>query len=232
MGGAGVNGIGSGYGGGIGGGAYRVGGAVSAPREISAPTPQYSEEARKANLQGTVVLWVVISPEGTVSDIRVARSLGLGLDEKAIEAVRTWKFEPAKKDGKPVPVQVNIAVTFGNGATKSTLAPATVASSEAGKSKQSRKLDQKLHPSLVSLYDCWHKHECKVEGEPLISVVISGDEEAALKNLSAIGFERSSEQVRAHNIRGRIAVEKLEVLAELTFVKFVAAVSQEKQPPQ
>lgn len=218
-------GMGAGYGGGIGGGAYRVGGAVSAPREISAPAPQYSEEARKANLQGTVVLWVVISPEGTVSDIRVQRSLGLGLDEKAMEAVRTWKFEPAKKDGKPVAVQVNIEVTFGNDAAKSKVAPTTAASSEAGKSKQSRKLDQKLHPSLVSLYDCWHAQTCKVENQPLINVVISGDEETAMKGLSAIGFEPASEQGRAHNIRGRIEVEKFAALAELKFVKFVAIVA-------
>jgi TonB family protein len=232
MGGAGGNGIGSGHGGGIGGGAYRVGGAVSAPREISATAPQYSEEARQANLQGTVVLWVMISPEGTVSDIRVQRSLGLGLDEKALEAVRTWKFEPAKKDGKPVPVQVNIEVTFGNGAAKSTVANTPAASIGAGKSTPSRKLDQKLHRSLVSLYDCRHRHECKVEGKPLINVVISGDEAAALKNLSALGFQLGSEQVRPHNFRGRIEVEKFEALAEIKFVKFVAPVLQQKQPPQ
>lgn len=105
-------GVGPGWGGGIGGGAYRVGGGVSAPRAIFAPDPEYSEEARKAKWQGTVVLWVVIGPDGKPRDVRVQRSLGMGLDEKAIEAVRSWKFEPAKKDGQPVAVQVNVEVNF------------------------------------------------------------------------------------------------------------------------
>jgi len=105
-------GVGPGWGGGIGGGAYRVGGGVSAPRAIFAPDPEYSEEARKAKYQGTVVLWCVIGPDGRVHDIRVQRSLGLGLDEKAIEAVKSWKFDPSKKDGVPVAVQINVEVNF------------------------------------------------------------------------------------------------------------------------
>jgi protein TonB len=105
-------GVGPGWGGGIGGGAYRVGGGVSAPRVLYDPEPEYSEEARKAKYQGTVVLWVIVGPDGRVRDIRVARGLGLGLDEKAIEAVRQWKFEPARKDNQPVPVQVSIEVNF------------------------------------------------------------------------------------------------------------------------
>jgi periplasmic protein TonB len=105
-------GVGPGWGGGIGGGAYRVGGGVSAPRIVFSPDPDYSEEARKAKYQGTVVLWVVVGPDGRTRDIRVQRSLGLGLDEKAMEAVRTWKFEPARKDGQPVAVQINVEVNF------------------------------------------------------------------------------------------------------------------------
>jgi len=105
-------GVGPGWGGGIGGGPYRVGGGVSAPRAIFSPDPEYSEEARKAKYQGTVVLWVVVGADGRPHDLRVTRSLGLGLDEKAMEAVRTWKFEPAKKDGQAVAVQVNIEVNF------------------------------------------------------------------------------------------------------------------------
>ena len=105
-------GVGPGYGGGIGGGAYRVGGGVSAPRAIYQPDPEYSEEARKAKYQGTVVLWCVVGPDGRVRDVKVQRSLGLGLDEKAIEAVKTWKFEPARKDGTPVAVQINVEVNF------------------------------------------------------------------------------------------------------------------------
>jgi TonB family protein len=94
------------------GGAFKVGGGVSPPRAVFAPDPEYSEEARKAKYQGTCVLWVVIGPDGRVRDLRVARTLGLGLDEKAMEAVKTWKFEPAMKDGKPVAVQINIEITF------------------------------------------------------------------------------------------------------------------------
>jgi TonB family protein len=104
--------VGPGWGGGIGGGPYRVGGGVSAPRAIFSPDPEYSEEARKAKYQGTVVLYVVVGADGRPHDLRVTRSLGLGLDEKAIEAVRTWRFDPAKKDGQAVAVQVNIEVNF------------------------------------------------------------------------------------------------------------------------
>jgi periplasmic protein TonB len=105
-------GVGPGRGGGIGGGVFRVGGGVSAPRAIFAPDPEYSEEARKAKYQGTCVLWLVVGPDGRTRDIKVARTLGLGLDQEAIEAVKQWKFEPAMKDGKPVAAQVNVEVTF------------------------------------------------------------------------------------------------------------------------
>jgi periplasmic protein TonB len=105
-------GVGPGWGGGIGGGPYRVGGGVSAPRPLFTPDPEYSEEARKAKYQGVVVLWLVIGSDGRPHEIRVARPLGMGLDEKAIEAVRTWRFDPAKKDGQPVAVQMNGEVSF------------------------------------------------------------------------------------------------------------------------
>lgn len=105
-------GVGPGWGGGIGGGPYRVGGGVSAPKPIFTPDPEYSEEARKAKYQGVVVLWLVIGSDGHPREIRVARPLGMGLDEKAVEAVRTWRFEPARKDGQPVAVVMNVEVTF------------------------------------------------------------------------------------------------------------------------
>jgi protein TonB len=105
-------GVGPGRGGGYGGGVFRVGGGVSAPRPIYEPDPEYSEEARKAHWQGVVVLTVVVGPDGKVHDARVARTLGLGLDEKAIEAVKTWKFDPARQNGQAVAVQVNIEVNF------------------------------------------------------------------------------------------------------------------------
>ncbi len=105
-------GVGPGSGGGIGGGVFKVGGGVSAPKAVFAPEPEYSEEARKAKYQGTCVLWLVVGPDGRPRDVKVTRSLGLGLDEKAIETVRTWKFEPAMKDGKPVAVQISVEVDF------------------------------------------------------------------------------------------------------------------------
>jgi TonB family protein len=105
-------GVGQGRGGGIGGGVFRVGNGVSAPRALDAPDPEYSEEARKAKYQGTVILWMVVDPNGSPREVRVTRRLGMGLDEKAIEAVRKWKFEPAMKDGKPVAVQISVEVNF------------------------------------------------------------------------------------------------------------------------
>ena len=93
------------------------GGGVSAPKPLNHPSPEYSEEARAARFQGTCVLSVVVNKEGKTEEVSVVRRLGMGLDEKAVAAVRTWTFEPAQKDGKPVAVLINVAVSFhlGNG---------------------------------------------------------------------------------------------------------------------
>lgn len=109
------SGVGSGVGTnqGLGPGVYRVGGGVSAPVAISKKDPEYSEEARSAKYQGTVLLSVEIDPNGDATNIKVQRSLGLGLDEKAIEAVKQWKFKPGQKDGKPVTVRRRLRSTFG-----------------------------------------------------------------------------------------------------------------------
>jgi periplasmic protein TonB len=105
-------GVGEGRGGGIGGGVFRIGGGVSAPKAVYAPDPEYSEEARKAKYQGTVVLSLIVGADGVPRDIKVARSVGLGLDEKAIETVKTWKFDAGTKDGKPVATYATIEVAF------------------------------------------------------------------------------------------------------------------------
>jgi protein TonB len=105
-------GVGAGTGGGIGGGVYKVGGGISAPQAISSPDPDYTEEARKAKKQGTCVLWMIVDAAGRPRDIKVVRGLGLGLDAKALEAVRQWRFQPALKDGKPVDVQISVEVEF------------------------------------------------------------------------------------------------------------------------
>jgi protein TonB len=105
-------GVGPGSGGGFGGGAYKIGGGVSAPVPVFRPEPEYSEEARKAKWQGAVLLEIVVDENGVPQGIKVIRSLGLGLDQKAIEAVQKWRFKPGLKDGKPVPVWANIEVNF------------------------------------------------------------------------------------------------------------------------
>jgi len=119
--GGGANGsVGSGYGPGAGpgssgalsGGVFRIGGGVSAPSVLSKVEPEYSEEARKAKWQGTVVVSVVVDELGRPRNVKVQRSLGLGLDQKAVEAVAQWRFKPGLKDGKPVPVFATIEVNF------------------------------------------------------------------------------------------------------------------------
>lgn len=105
-------GFGPGEGGGFGGGAFRIGGGVSAPVPIFKVEPEYSEEARKAKFQGTVLLAIVVDETGKTANVRVIRPLGMGLDEKAIEAVMKWRFRPGYKDGKPVPVMANVEVNF------------------------------------------------------------------------------------------------------------------------
>ncbi|MBM3775775.1 MAG: energy transducer TonB [Acidobacteria bacterium] len=105
-------GFGPGEGGGVGGGVFRVGGGVSAPALLFKVEPEYSEEARKAKYQGTVVLYVEVDTGGKARNLRVVRSLGLGLDEKAIEAVNKWRFRPGMRDGKPVIVAATIEVNF------------------------------------------------------------------------------------------------------------------------
>ncbi|MGA3325605.1 MAG: TonB family protein [Terriglobia bacterium] len=93
-------------------GVYSVGGDVTEPVPIYKPDPPYSKEALKAKYQGTVVLWITIDTSGAVSDCRVVKPLGFGLDENAVETVKTWKFNPAMRLGTPVPVRVMVQVTF------------------------------------------------------------------------------------------------------------------------
>ena len=105
-------GFGPGEGGGTGGGIFRVGGGVSAPHPIYSPEPEFSEEARKAKFQGVCTLGLIVGVDGRPRNIHVLNSLGMGLDEKAMEAVKNWKFEPAMKDGHPVPVEIAVEVDF------------------------------------------------------------------------------------------------------------------------
>ena len=105
-------GVGPGIGGGMGGGYFRPGRGVTAPRVIYQTDPEFSEEARKAKYQGTCVLGLVVDANGRPTNIRVINALGMGLDEKAIESVRNWRFEPGQKDGHPVAVEIAVEVDF------------------------------------------------------------------------------------------------------------------------
>ncbi len=105
-------GIGPGSGGNIGGGVYQVGGSVRPPIAIFTPDPEFSEEARKAKFSGNVVVSLIVGADGKPHNVRALRGVGMGLDEKAVEAVQQYKFKPALKDGKPVAVYLNIDVSF------------------------------------------------------------------------------------------------------------------------
>ena len=109
------NGIGYGPGSGwnTGGGLAQIGGRVSAPVVIHSVEAEFSDEARRAKYQGVCLISLIVDAQGNPQNIRVARALGMGLDEKAIEAIRQYKFKPAMKDGKtPVPVMITIEVDF------------------------------------------------------------------------------------------------------------------------
>jgi periplasmic protein TonB len=108
-------GRGPGFGPGEGGGiteVYVAGGGVSAPALTFQVDPEYSEEARKAKYSGVVVLSIEVDQSGRTRNLRVAKGVGLGLDEKAIEAVRQWRFKPGLKNGKPVIVRAQVEVNF------------------------------------------------------------------------------------------------------------------------
>jgi len=107
------NGYGPGSGGNTGGGLYRIGGGVSAPVALNDVEAEFSDEARRAKYQGVCLIQLIVDAQGNPQNPRVVRALGMGLDEKALEAVRKYKFKPAMKDGKtPVPVSITVEVNF------------------------------------------------------------------------------------------------------------------------
>ena len=91
---------------------YDVGGDVAAPIAVYSPEPAYSDQARKSKFSGTVQLAIVVNTDGDVADAKVAKPVGHGLDQEAIDTVKTWKFKPATRNGIPVPVRVAVEVTF------------------------------------------------------------------------------------------------------------------------
>ena len=106
------SGLGPGSGGGAGGGVLHLGGGIKAPTVLVQSDAEFSEEARKAKFSGSVEVYLWVEGDGTPSHVRVVRGVGMGLDEKAVEAVRKYRFHPAMKDGKPVAVDLYIDVNF------------------------------------------------------------------------------------------------------------------------
>jgi len=91
---------------------FSVGNGVSAPRPLQTPEPEYSQAARYEKYQGAVTVSVIVDKEGKVGKIELVRPLGLGLDEQAAVQMKTWRFGPAKHDGEPVAVAMNIEIHF------------------------------------------------------------------------------------------------------------------------
>jgi protein TonB len=108
------SGLGPGSGGGTGGGVYRPGNGVTLPRVLHEERPQYTSDAMRAKVQGTVLLECVVKPDGSVGDVQVIRSLDptFGLDQQAVIAARKWRFAPGTRLGEPVPVLITIELTF------------------------------------------------------------------------------------------------------------------------
>ncbi len=106
------SGVGPGSGGGFGGGAYRPGSGITPPRVLREVKADYTEAARRRGLTGDVVLEVVVQRDGSVGDVRLLHGLGMGLDERAVAAVRQWRFAPAERQGTPVDVIVEVGVEF------------------------------------------------------------------------------------------------------------------------
>jgi protein TonB len=108
------SGLGPGSGGGFGGGAYRPGSGIISPKLITEVKPQYTADAMRAKIQGTVMVEAVVLPDGSVGNAQITRSLDptFGLDQEALKAVRRWRFVPGTRQGQPVPVLVEIELTF------------------------------------------------------------------------------------------------------------------------
>jgi protein TonB len=106
------SGLGPGSGGNTGGGPKHIGGGISSPVPIYTVEPEFSEEARKAKVAGNVLVNLWVGTDGLPSHVHVIRGVGMGLDEKAVEAVRQYRFKPAMENGKPVLVELNIEVNF------------------------------------------------------------------------------------------------------------------------
>jgi TonB family protein len=157
---------------------YLPGGSVSPPKVISATDPGYSEEARGAELQGNMVLRLVVNVDGRPQQIRVQRSLGMGLDEKAIESVSQWTFEPAKKDGQPVPAMIKVSLGFHLGKPLNAVSYKAIFAGvdkvkyplmvQVISSDTQQKGAGRIIKAKVRISESWHEHNisCRTEDGP------------------------------------------------------------------
>jgi protein TonB len=106
------SGLGAGIGGNYGGGLKKIGGGVSSPQLIYKVDPEFSEEARRAKFMGIVLVNLIVDANGNPQNVHILRGVGMGLDDKAVAAVKQYKFKPAMEKGKPVPVELNVEVNF------------------------------------------------------------------------------------------------------------------------
>jgi protein TonB len=106
------SGLGPGSGGNYGGGLRHIGGGVSEPEVIRQVEPEFSEEARKTKTMGSVLVGLIVGTDGKPQNVHIVRGIGMGLDQKAVEAVQQYLFKPAMENGKPVPVELNVEVNF------------------------------------------------------------------------------------------------------------------------
>jgi TonB family protein len=106
------NGVGPGSGGGTGGGPYRPGSGIEPPRLLKEVRADYTDDGRRRTIEGEVVLEIIVRNDGSVGDVKILKRLGAGLDERAVQAVKQWRFAPARRLGSPVDVVVEVAVEF------------------------------------------------------------------------------------------------------------------------
>ena len=153
-------------------GVFRIGGGVSAPVPTFRPPPEYSEEARRAKWQGAVILQVVVDENGVPQNTQVVRPLGLGLDQKAIEAVQKWRFKPGQKDGTAVPVAATIEVNFR--VVESPEPAATAAPASRPVMMGGAVMDSRVVKRVAPVYPSTAR-TARIQGTVQVSVIIATD---------------------------------------------------------
>jgi TonB family protein len=148
----------------------QIGRDITPPRAVYNPDPEYSEKARKAQYEGTCVLSLVVDTDGKPEDVTVVTPLGMGLDERSIDAVRKWRFEPARKQGKPVAYQLQVGISFRLGGLEKALSPEQLA---RFKESQSRMRSQVYRVSdAQSPRTCWKsRYDQGAHAGPTVTVV-------------------------------------------------------------